>query len=861
MRSRGLILGKQGTSFRAIQFSGFCVVNGMRGLSLDLRYVFRILKVSKGFALVAILSLAIGIGANTSVFSLVRSLLLESLPVQRPEEIAFIYRSTPEMRVMQVGSSGYTDPATGASYSSNFSYFLYQTLRRQSGASADVAGFNFIRQLSVSTEDRPAVIAGGLFASGNYFATLKVPIVAGRPLDDQDDEAGAPHAAVISYGFWQREFGGDPNAIGRNLTINGTPFQLVGVTISGFNGLSPGGFFPPTEVTVPLSLQPLVTPRWADEGVSMFSAQDRFWVRLIARVKPDASIAALQQSFSAAFRQGLTSAKLIPENAKSASVRMLPAGRGLDTLRRSAERPLYLMTVVVAVVLLIACVNLAGLMLARNVARQREMAVRLAIGGSRYRLIRQALLESLMLSIAGAVAGLLVALWCGPIILTMLTTGLGPVAVSFTLDWKLLATVGVIAITTALLSGLLPAMRLTSAGSLATHLGHRTSSGAPRLRTGRALIAVQVAISIPLVVGAGLFLRTVRNLANVDLGFDPQGLAFFGIDPSLRDNDPVKQARVYQDVLARLQAVPGVQSVSLVENALISGITSNTFATIGGQRFNIYKNAVGPHFLETMGMRLLEGRALDEHDAVGAPAVVVINETAARKYFQGSPIGQHIRYGSRDDEVVGVVSDSKYWGLRDDVEPTMFDSCLQRSGGPGALHLVVRTAVPPSSLETAIRRAVAEVDRDLPVAGFRTQLEQIDAGIGRERAFAALLGLFGGFALLLACIGLHGVTSYSVARRTGEIGIRMALGARRSAVLWLVFRQVVMLAAVGLLFGVPLAIAAAPAVRAMLFGVAPSDPATVVVAAATMFIVALAAGLLPARRAAKIEVLDALRHE
>jgi len=595
----------------------------------------------------------------------------------------------------------------------------------------------------------------------------------------------------------------------------------------------------------------------------MFTAPDRFWVRMVARVRPGTSRAAIEQSIGTVFRDAIVEAGLLSrDSSESASVRLLPGHRGIDTLRGNTERPLYLLTGVVVLVLVIACVNLASLMLARGVSRQREIAVRQALGGSRLRLIRQFLVESLILAIAGGALGLLLALWTGPVITEMLTAGFGPVAVEFLLDWKMLATTAVVACSAAVLFGLLPALRLTSLKNPSSYLGHRTAGGpAPRLTIGRALIAIQVAISIPLVVGAGLFLQTIRNLDSVDLGFNPAGLVLFRLDPTLNDNDSEKHARIYQEVLTRMEAIPGVQSATLVENALVSGITSNTNVTAGEQQGGMYKNAVGPRFFETMGMPIIAGRGLGLQDHAGAQRVVVINEAAARKYFRGSPLGQRIKYGSRDDEVVGVVRDSKYYSLRQtSAEPTMYDAFLQRSGGPGALHVIVRTTVVEASLERSIRQAVSEVDRNLPVSNFRTQFDQIDATLGRERALANVLVVFAGFALLLACIGLHGVTSYAVARRTSEIGIRLAVGAQRGQVVWLVLRQVIVLAVAGVSIGTPVAIGVAPAVRSFLYGITPRDPLIIIAAASVMFTVAIVAGFLPARRASRIEVLAALRH-
>jgi predicted permease len=717
--------------------------------------------------------------------------------------------------------------------------------------------------LAVSIDGQAVTVAGGMLASGNYFATMRIPFAAGRPLDANNDRVDAPPAAVISHAFAVRGFGSAEAALGHTLIIHDTLYTIVGVTGTEFTGLSAGGLFPATDITLPLSAQPVVVPRWSEDGASMFTTANRFWIRVMARLKPGSSAAALQQLLSPVFSRGVFSANLLaPEFNGTPSVRVISGARGLDSSRRDNDIPLYLLAGVSALVLIITCMNLASLTLAKNVARSREIALRQAIGASRFRVVSQLLLESLALAFAGAAGGIFLSLWAGPLINSMLTAGIGTVATRFSVGWKTLVITAIIAFGSALLFGLLPALRLTLRQDLNLQLGNRVLGAAtPRLTIGRVLIAIQVAVSIPLLVGAGLFLKTIHNLGAVELGFNPTNLTFFRIDPTSVSNDPQAHAQDYLRALERFEAIPGVVAATLIENPLMSGVMSNTNVTVGDQHGMMMKNAIGPRFFETMGMRLIAGRALGLQDSAGAPRAVVINEAAARKYFSRSPIGQRLRYGSRDDEVVGVVEDSKYATLRRDAEPTFYDAFLQRGMGPGSLYVVLRSSLPVAKLELAVRRAVAEVDPGIPITDFRTQTEQIDISTGKERTFTQLLVLFGVLALLLAGIGLHGVTSYSVSRRTGEIGIRLALGAQRWQVLWLVLRQIITLACLGVAVGVPLALATGPSVRSFLYGVGPGDVFTILACACLMFAVALFAGYLPARRASRTGILDALRQE
>jgi predicted permease len=812
---------------------------------------------SPGFSAVAVASLAIGIGANTAVYGVVRFALLDPLPVERPEELRLVYWSGPEgIRISQYNSGDGTDPATGRSLRSNYSYPGYEALRELQ-LEGEVCGFNFIPQLGVSVDGRPAASAGALMVSGNWFDVVRPSIALGRGINEADDAPAAPPVAVLTHGFWTRVLGADPGVLGKAAIIDGTAFTVVGVTGSGFRGLSTGGNHTPlTDVIVALSAQPLV---WSRGAGPWFGDLNRMWIRAMMRLPPGTDGSLVTTPMSTALRRSLAEAGLVDgDGAAEVQVFLRPGERGIDGLSSRAEQPLMILSAVVVLVLLIACVNVAGLMLARGVARQAEVSVRGALGASRLRLLRQLLVESGVLALAGGAMGLLLAYGAMPVVNAMVGTAFGAQTPDVPIDLGSLGLTLAICCAVAILVGALPALRLTGVDGV-SHLHRRAGgSGAARQTLGRVLLAVQIGVSVPLVVGAGLLLRTVHDLGRVELGFDAGGLVVFRVEPGATV-DPEQRAALSGRLLERLEAIPGVLSATFVENVLLSGWISNNVALIDGQARAIHMNAVGSRFFETMDIPIVAGRPISARDDAGAPRAVVINEAAARRYFgEGSPLGRRFTYGRSEAEVVGVARDSKYDSLRADVPPTLFDSYLQRTAG-WVPNVVVRTAAPLAGPERQIRDAVAEVGPDLPVAEVRTQRDVLARSIGRELLVTRLLAAFGGFALALATIGLYGLTSYTVSRSTSEIGIRMALGAERRHVQWMVLRTVMLTTAAGLLLGVPAALAASPVLEALLYGVGPRDLPAVAAATAATLAVALLAGLLPARRAARLDPLAALR--
>jgi predicted permease len=828
----------------------------------EFRYAARVLARTPGFTAAAVISLALGIGANTAVFSVALTVLHEPLPVTEPDRLIVAYWRRPEglRGITQMNSSDYRDPETGQSYASNYSSSTFNALRDAAQPFADVVGFTFIRQGSVSIAGQPTV-AGGMLVTGNFFQVIGVPMALGRGIEDGDDRDGADPVVVLSHAFWRRAFGSDPAVLGRTIRVNGQPCVVIGVTAPGYYGVSQGGFFPPTDITVPLSVQSAVLAHWTPASGALSTAESVFWLRAMARLKPGVDAQMVQQALTSAFRQALTAAALpTMTDVGSVQVRLVAGSRGLDSLR-SMERPLQILAGIVGLVFLIACVNLASLVLARGVARQQELWIRLALGAGRLRAIRQNFAESVLLAAAGGAIGIALATWGAPVLVVMLAEN-SPAAVNISIDAPMIAIAAVVAFIAALLFGLVPAIRLagnTSRFVRPTGIG----SGSPRLTVGRALIAIQIAVSLPLIVGATLFLRTLHNLASVDLGFDPRGLIVFRVDPPLSGYTPERLQVYFSRLLERIAAVPGVQSAALSENGLIAGIVSNSQMSVeGAEPVSILFNHVSPEFFDTMRIPLVAGRSFGIQDHRLAPSVAVVNEAAARAHFGGSAIGKRLTmrgFGRQVEfQVVGVVRDSRYSTLKSAMRPTVFFAHEQSWFPLRGMSVAVRTSASGGVAER-VRAAAAEVDRDIPLAAMKTQLDQIDETISRERVFSALLAFFGGFAMLLACVGLHGVTSYAVARRTSEIGIRMALGAQRSSVIWLVLRQVVVLAIIGLLVGIPATVAAVRTVRAWLFGVEPTDPVSLIAGSAALTVVALASGFIPARRASRLDPLVALK--
>lgn len=831
----------------------------------DVRYAVRTLARRPGFASVAILSLALGIGANTAIYSVIRAVLLDPLPVPAPTHLfaAGWHNAAGARGVLQINSTSYRDESRGVSYSSNFSYALYRAFRQAGGP--DVFGFSYAANaLRVSFAGQP-VVASGLLVSGNFLSTLGVPALLGRPLIESDDRPGAAPVAMLTSGFWRRVLGGDPSVVGRTIALDGSPFTIVGITPTGFSGMSQGGpFFSPTDILLPLAVEPLVYTRSIPRA--LFDQDDRWWVHVMARVEPGASATRLEAALDATFRSTLAASSIRALRSDSrGELRLLPAPRGLDSWTRAFREPLLILAIVVGVVLLIASLNVGNLLIVRASARQKELSIRLALGSSRWLLVRAILAEGLVLAAAGSGLGILLGVWGGRALLAMLIAGSTKSVLDVRIDAQLLAAAAIASVVAAILFSALPALRIAR-GPIAPLIKQVAAGAHTRwFSAGRVLLAGQVAVSLPLLVGAALFLRTIHNLATVDLGFNPARLLMFHVDPSLNGYDPNRVERLYGQVLEGLEAIPGVDAATVTDIALLSRLQDNwTFAVPGAEPRNVKFARIGAGYFQTFGIPTVAGRTIGVQDHSGAAPVAVVNEAAARSLFGSGPaIGRTLTMQSDPPvafEIVGIVKDSRYTSPRDPMPPIVYLPYAQTTlGRLGPMTIAVRSSIAIPALAEAVRAAMADVDHNIPLTDVRTQQAQLDDSLSTERTFMRLLLAFGAFALLLASIGLHGITAYSVVRRTNEIGVRVALGARQGEVLRLILRQVVGITGVGIAIGVPAAIAAARLVRASLFGVAPADPFSVIGAALVMLIVALSAGFFPARHAARLDPLVALR--
>ena len=820
------------------------LVTWLETFGADVRYALRAMRATPGFALIIVLSLALGIGANTAIFSLLDTIVLKRLPVDRPEELLHISFGDTKATVL-------TNP-------------IWEQIRDRQDVFSNVfvydneVGFN----LAAGGEIR---IATGNAVSGDFFATLGVQPAAGRLLTRADDVRGCPSVAVLSHGFWQSEYGGSPSVVGTGISLSGKAHTIVGVTEEGFFGVDVGQS---PQVYVPLCLRPYL------------DARSTWFLYAIGRPKPGltremvaARLAALSPTVFAETVPERWSASERAEYMKTTlSVQSVPGG--LSRLRRDYQKALTVLMVVVGLVLLIACANVANLLLARAAARHREMAIRLAIGAARRRLVRQLLTESMLLAVIGAATGVLFARWGSAVLVQVLSAGQRDLSLDLALDARVLAFTTAVAIATGVLFGLAPAWRSARVDPQAAlkASGRGVAEGHSRFTIGKWLVVGQIALSLVLVIGAGLLLGSFRKLTTLDAGFRKDGVLL--VSMSLRNAGYADSVMggVRQQVLDRLRQLPGVQSASFSQITPISGSGWNDFIEVDGYTAKsmedaiAYFNEVSDGYFATMGTPLRAGRDFDRRDVLGATKVAIINETMARRFYGSvNPLGKPFYVKEHDKrsapfEIIGVVKDAKYRRLREETPPTAYVA-MSQNPTPGAFaNYELRVAGDPASLVPAIKSTMAEVNRSISLQ-FTSFAEQVDASLTRDRLLATLSGYFGGLALLLAMVGLYGTLSYNVARRRNEIGIRIALGAARGRVVRLILGEVGRLVVVGLVLGGFAAAAATRWVTSFLYGLTASDPSTLAVSTLTLALVALAAGAIPALRAARVDPVDALREE
>jgi predicted permease len=822
----------------------------------DIRYGFRQLLKGPGFTAVAVLTLALGIGVNTAIFSLLNAVWMRSLPVRDPHALRVVNWSGHNMRLSHY--SGTTGDARsrrgGPKVSGSFPYPVYRDFRERVAGCDAVFAFYELPGMTV-VGAKGAATTDVLMVSGDFFDGYGARAALGRTLQPRDESPQADPVAVITYRWWEREYDLDPQVIGQMMSINGYPFTIVGVLPRSYCGPQIGDL---ARIYVPMSAQPVLSAGYP------LDARDDWWVKIMVRVNPKADETQIQAVMEGLFLQTLSA----PEQGTRADnphILLVDGSRGLLGIRRQMALGFSILMVIVGLVLLIACANLAGLLLARGAARRQELTVRAALGAGRGRLVRQLLTESLILSLAGAGLGLLVAVWIKAAVLGFLPGFLESFRLDTGMDLRvLLFTLGAAA-GTSLLFGLLPALRVTRV-DLCADLRSQRLLGAPGSRLGRVLVAAQAGLSVLLLVSAGLLMRTLLNLYRVDLGFSTDRILVFGVSPSQGGYRDANSVRFYDQVEAGIAGLPGVKSVALSSNSLLgSGRSCNTFSIPGRppqENRNLQADIlnVSETFFQTMEIPLLRGRAFERTDAPSQARVVIVNEAFVRTHFPGEdPVGQSIRMGGRECQIVGLCGNARYDRVQRAVEPTLYFS--HRQATPGSMFFEVRTAGDPLALAPAVRRVVADLDRTIPLENVSTQLQLLQESITPERLFACLCSALALLGVLLSCIGLYGLTAFSVSRRRNEIGVRMSLGARPRDVAWPVVRGALLMAGIGVVFGGAAAVIFVRLLRNMLYGVAPYDPLTLVGSALFLFAVAALAAWLPARRAARIDPMAALRCE
>jgi predicted permease len=858
----------------------------------DLRYGLRMLLKSPGFAVTAILTLALGIGANTAIFSLVDGVLLHALPVSAPQELV-MFRWTAREEPKFNGHSAYGD-CNSRNMDCVLSGPFFETVRAQATSFSGVTAIAGPLDM-VLNGNGPASIVSGEIVSGDFFSTLGLHMALGRPLEREDESRAAPPAMVLSYGYWRRGFGGDRSVIGRTVRLNNTAVTIVGVTRPEFTSLTPGK---KQDLFLPFVLTDRIkSEHWGQENRYVDPAT--WWVVIVARLKPGVSLAQAQEEATLLFRnEVLLGSKPLLKEEDEPSIKLAWAREGLDGESGEIAPMVYLMMAAVGFVLFIACANVAGLTLACSAKRQKEMAVRLALGAGRRRLLRQLLTESLLLSLLGGTLGVLASTWIVGIVTKLISRGFdSEFLFVISPDWRVLTFTIAVTFATGIVFGLAPARNASradvNAGLKENELFLPGRTRRARFHLGDALVVAQVALSIVVLAGAGLLVRTLHNLHELNPGFDTRNILLFGIDPAIAGYKDERTVQLYRDLQQQFAALPGVISASYSEDALLSESWSGGDVHLDGappkSNVSTAKLQVGMDFFSTMHIPLMAGRAFLPEDFASAaatnaaektavapgsgilavkaaPVPVIINEEFARRFFSNeNPLGKHIGERENDEPpalshpgyvVVGVIGNTSYDDLRKHIAPMM---CLPMVAHSANFEL--RTAGNPTTMLGLVRDVVQSADKNLPVFLVRTQTEQVEQTLFQERAMARLASFFGAVALLLACIGLYGLLSYEMTRRTKEVGIRMALGAERSNVLRLVVRKGMLLVAAGAATGIGMALVATRFMASVLYNVRASDPATMAGVTVLLGLVGIAACWLPARRAMRVDPMVALRYE
>lgn len=835
----------------------------------DLRYGWRAIAANKAFSALAILSLALGIGANTTIYSFMEAILLRALPVSDPESlVVFNWQSGPPQNAARQwnhvmhGLQGRGWPTGNGNMASGmFPYGAFENLSQDNALFSTVFGYFDAHNRNIAIGGH-AASAPTEYVTGGYFRGLGVSPAAGRLIDANDDQAGAPAVAVISFALSQQRFNGPAVAVGQPILVDNVPFTVIGVTPPEFFGVDPAAS---PDVYLPLRANLLVDGAAA---ARIYPDHNFYWIEIMGRLRPGVTLAQAQAALAPRFQQWVAASAFTDgERANLPALTLNPGGAGLGSLRRQYAKPLWVLLAMVALILAIACANIANLLLARAAARRREMAVRLSLGAGRFRVVRQLLTESVLLASLGGAVGVLFAFWGMRALTFLFSRGQENFTLRAELNWQVLAVTAALSIGCGLLFGLVPALQSTRADVMPA-LKNGTGGG-PRRRVQHVLVVAQLAVSFLLLVAAGLFVRTLDNLHAVQLGYTRENVLLFSLNARQAGHRAAEIPNFYATLRKRFASIPGVNAATLSQSSIINaGFTGPAIKgrlAIGAVEVKDARTfSAGPAFLATMQIPLLAGREFDDRDQPGAPPVAVISERLARIYFPGeNPIGRRIALpdDKRDLEIVGVSANVRYGGLKneDDSALTIFVPASQFPSD--RVTYALRAASDPLAFVRTVREIVRDADPRIPVTNVATQAAEIDRTINRELTFARLCGAFALLALLTACVGLYGTISYNVTRQSAEMGIRMALGARPGAVVWLILRHTLLLAAVGLAASVPAVLVATRLVQSFLFGVQPYDPGILAVAGLVLLIAATLAGYLPARRASRIDPLVALRSE
>jgi macrolide transport system ATP-binding/permease protein len=839
----------------------------------DLRYSLRAMAAGPGFTAMVALSLALGIGANTAIYSFMDAILMRALPVQNPESLVVLNwhsKSFPAVAHHFSGSS-FQDPKTGYT-SGNFPYPAFDLIRDKNPVFSTVFGFSGAGRLNLQIHGQ-ADLGGGQYVTGAFFSGLGVPPAAGRLIDSSDDRAGAPPVVVTSYRYAERRFGDAAKAVGEPILINENPFTIVGVAAPEFFGVNPGG---QTDLYVAMHSSLLLNTIYPDEEKTKYSQGDFYWIEMMGRLRPGITMRQAQAALAPMFQHFVEStATNEKERADLPALHLQEGAGGLDFLRRQYSQPLYVLMTLVGLILAIACANIANLLLARATARRREIAVRLSLGASRLRLVRQLLTESVLLASLGGLIGVAFAQWGIGALTLLLGNGRENFTLHASLNWRVLAVTIALSVATGMLFGLAPAIQSTRV-DLVSAL-KQTRGGEQRLRLHRwlrvslsqALAVFQIAISLLLLVAAGLFVHTLANLNSISLGFNRENLLLVTLNAKQAGYKDDALIRFYENLQACLSTIPGVRSVSSSNFALVSDSTGSTGVKIPGFTGKNTGSSVlyiGPGFFSAMQIPLLLGREVDQRDVRAGAAVAIVNEVFVKTYFANeNPVGRHFGLGGKDKpediEIIGVAKNARYNSLKRDIPAVAYVPYSQNPRSLGQIVYELRAGGDPLALASNVRQVVRQADARVPISNIVTQARQIDQTIGQERTFATLCSCFAVLAVLIACVGLYCLMAYHVARRTNEIGIRIALGAKRSRVIWMILREALAMAVVGLGIGLPAAFAASRFVKSFLFQMKPNDPLALTLAASTLLAAAVLAGYVPAWRTSKVDPWAALRDE